>query len=880
MIAEFRRALSRTWAFIRRERVEPDLDEELESHIQFAVDENIRRGMAPAEARRQALIRLGGIDQVKEEHRDARSLPYLEDFAQDLRHTVRTLCRDRLFSTVAVLILALGIGANIVVFSVVNTILLRPLPFRDPQRLTWLATNDGKGGLSNQTYTVAAYEEFQRNNTSFESVTSYQTFFYSIPYKLTGRADPLALMAVEVAGNFFPTLGVSPMLGRLFTREECLPASGKVALLGYGFWKRQYAGDPSVVGKSISVNGAPVTVVGVLPASFDFGSVFSPGLNAEIFVPAVMDFWRGWGSTLALIGRLRPGVTVAQAQAEAHVLFPHLKAAHPDWYTDYDSKITSLDDHVTGQLRRSLFVLWCAVGLIMAIVCVNLSNLLLARTTARSNEFALRGALGARRGRLVRQLLTESLVLSGAGAFLGLGLAYGATNYLAHQGSIALPLLSSVRVDGAALAWTLLLTVLGAVMFGIAPAWRLSRANLQESLKEAGARMSHGLRHERMRSLLVASQIALACVLITGAGLLLRSFLKVLDVDLGFRPENTEAIKIEVNDGNDRAKRGAQLREIMDKVGALPGIESVGCTDMLPLDRNRSWGLAARGGADPKNRDTSIFVYVVTPGYLRTMGMHFVSGRDLSWQDGPDNESAIVINEAAARREWPNQDPLGRMAYGVSNKDSRVVGVISDVHESSVEQASSPEVYIPMTQADPEGVELVVRTKLPRSVFGPGVMETLRSLNPGQPRTQFRSITQIVDHSVSSRRFFAQLVSVFAAFGLLLAALGIYGVVSYGVVQRSREIGIRMALGASPSVVRMEVVMQTLRLALVGVGAGLVVSLGAGRLIASLLFATAPTDPLTFLATIAVLGLVALLAGFLPARQASNIDPIVVLRGR
>jgi predicted permease len=809
---------------------------------------------------------------------DARGLPVFDVLMQDLRYALRTLRRDRVFTLIAVLILGLGIGANVTVFSVVNTILLRPLPFRDPQQLAWLATNEGKGGLSEQTYTMAAYEEFQRHNTSFQDVTSYQTFFNSIQYKLTGKGEPRQIVAIEVAENFFQTLGVQPVLGRLFSREECQKGGRPAALLSRAFWKRQFGANPAIVGQAITVNGERVTVVGVLPASFDFGSVFSPGMNVDMFVPAIMDFWRTWGNTLAIVGRLKPGVTVAQAQAESNVLFPQLKAAHPEWWEDYKSTITVLSEHVSGKLHRSLVVLWLAVGLILLIVCVNLSNLLLARAAARSKEFAVRGALGAARGRVIRQLLTESLVLGGAGATLGLAFAFALTTYLAHQGSIALPLLSSVTVDGAALAWTLLIAVAAAVLFGLAPAFRMSSGNLQEALKDSGPGMSHGRKHERLRAGLVISEVALACVLLVGAGLLLRSFLRVLDVDLGFQPSHAAAVKLDYDDGGSPAHRGAILQQILQQVSVIPGVESAGVTDMLPLDRNRSWGLVAKGSVEDKKKRHDVFVYVVTPGYLDTMGMRLREGRDFDWHDTPDSAPVIIINDAAARREWPDQDPIGRLAEGLNHNDTHVVGVIADVRESSLEDVSSPQVYVPMTQAGPEGAELVVRTKLPPDALASSVMRTLRAINPGQPANEFRPIQQIVDRSVSPRRFLVMLVSSFAALGLILASLGIYGVISYSVTRQTQEIGIRMALGATAGKVQLGVIQDTLRLALAGIALGTAASLALAKGIASLLFGTEPTDPATFAAVILLLCGVALVAGYVPARRASRVDPMRALR--
>ena len=877
--AALRQALERLRSFFRKTPMDRDLDAEMAAHLAFAIEENLRRGLSPEEASRQALVRFGGVAQSREQHREARGLPALDLLLQDLRYTFRTLRRDRGFASVAVLILALGIGANIAVFSVVNTILLRPLPFRDPQQLVWMASDRGVGGLSAVTYTVAAYEEFQRHNRSFQNVTSYDPYFGDTDYKLTGRGEPQQVAGVAVAGDFFPTLGVKPDLGRLFTPEECRKGGRAAVLLSHFFWRRQFAADPSIVGQAIMLSDNPVTVVGVLPASFDFGSVFAPGLKMDIYVPAIMDLYRNTGNTLALLGRLRPGVAVAQAQAEVDVLMPQIRAAHKDWYGDYATKMTELKDYVSGKLRRSLVVLWCAVGLILLIVCVNLSNLLLARTAARGKEFALRSALGAGRARIVRQLLTESLVLAGAGAMLGLGIAFAITWYLARQGSIALPLLSTVQIDGAALAWTLLIALAAAALFGLAPSLRGSGANLQDALKDAGHGMSSGKRHDRLRAALVVSEVGLACVLLVGAGLLLRSFLRVLDVDLGFLPSKAAAIKIDYNDAGKRERRGAILQEILRRASAIPGIQGAGIVDMLPLDRNRSGGLQAKGRIYGKGEDPgAAFEYVVTPGYLRAMGMQIREGRDFSWQDTPTSQPVVIVNQVAARRHWPGQDPLGRIAL-VDGQDFRVVGVISDVRESSVEERPGLEMYLPATQADPEGAELVVRSQVPPEALASSLLRTLRAYNPEQPAAEFRPIQSIVDHAVSPRRFFVLLVAIFAGLGLLLASLGIYGVISYSVTRQTQEIGIRMALGATTQRVQLGVIGRTMRLVLAGIALGTITSLIAARWIAALLFKTEPTDPAAFAGTVLLLSAVALIAGYIPARRASRIDPMIALRG-
>ncbi len=880
MIRFLREALNRFRSFFRKEPLDRELDVAMASHIETAIEENVRRGLPLEEARRHAMVQFGGIPQASERHRESRGLPWLDVLTQDLRFTFRTLRRERGFAIVAVLILALGIGANVAVFSVVNTILLSPLPFPAAQQLVRIVEKNPKSGESSKTYTADATQDFQQQNRSFQSVSGYFAFTGPDNFKLMGGDQPAPVTGILVAEGFFQTLGVNPSTGRLFRSEEFVQHAQPVALLSYPFWKRQFAGDRSIVGRTIDLNRTAVTVVGVLPDTFDFGSVFSPGAKVDLFTPYIMDDFREDGNDLALIGRLKPGVTMAQAQSEADQLFPQLyfEHKHPDYGKGYTGHLTELKEYVSGKLRRSLVVLWCAVGLILLIVCVNLSNLLLARAAARSKEFALRGALGAGRGRLVRQLLTESVVLSAAGAVLGSALGSAAISYLAHQGSIALPLLSMLRVDGAVLAWTLLIAVGAAVFFGLAPGLRISSGNLQETLKDSGQGLSASRRHDRMRSALVITEVALACVLLVGAGLLLRSFLRVLEVDVGFEPSRAAAISVDYDDGRNVATRTAIWQEVVRRASLIPGVEAVGITDNLPMSRNRSWGIKAKGGDYDGGKFQGVFVYIVSPGYLKSMGMRLMEGRDIDWADLSDNRDVVIINETVARKLWPGQDPIGRIALA-GGTEARVIGVIADVRETSAEDDAGWQMYLPATKKfGPEGCYLVVRSKLPPSTLARSVRRTLRQINPGQPATEFKLIQNLVDHATSPRRFFFLLVSIFAGLGLLLATLGIYGVISYSVTRETQQIGIRMALGATQERVLFGVIWKTLRLAFIGISAGVVASLVVARLIASLLFATAPNDPQTFAAMVVLLGAVALLAGYLPARRASRIDPIIALR--
>jgi predicted permease len=879
-MANLREAVNRILSFLHKPQRDSDLEAELQSHIELAVEENISHGMPPEEARRRALVRFGGVQQAREQQREARGLPWLDILLQDLRYTLRTLGRDSGFTIIAILILALGIGANIVVFSVVDTILLRPLPFPEAHRLVRIAPKVSKCGASCATYSTDAVQEFQRQNKSFSDFTGYDAFTAPGNWKLTGSGVPIPISQIDVMDNFFHTLGVQPLMGRVtFTAEESRPTGPRVVILSYPFWKRQLDGDPNIIGKAISFGNTPTTVIGVLPDSFDFGAIYAPGTKMDVFTPYVYDTVREWGNMISLTGRLNPGVTLAQAQAEANLLFPTLDGSVKQGYKGgYTAHLWDLKDFVSGSLRRSLIVLWGAVALILLIVCVNLSNLLLARAAARSREFAMRSALGAARSRIVRQLLTESLVLSAAGAILGLGLAFAAVFYLAHQGSIALPLLSSIRIDKTALAWTLFIAVAAGLLFGIVPGLRISGGNLQDALKDSAASTTGGKGTARLRTTLVVSQIALACVLLIAAGLLLRSFLRVLDVDLGFEPSRAASMSLDFNDRSP-VKRAVGDREILHRIQSIPGVQTAAITDSLPMSRNRSWGIYAKGKHYEPGELPGTFVYVVTPGYLNAIGMRLVKGRDMTWEDIDPKQAVVIVNETVARYLWPNEDPIDRIAVA-GGSDARVIGVIADVRETTAEAKSGWQMYLSTAapQYGPNDTQLVIRSSLPAQTLQPTVLAALRQLNPGQPAADLKPIQLLVDHASSPRRFFVYLVGIFAALGLILASLGIYGVISYSVTQRTQEIGVRMALGATQRTVQLGIIAQTLRLATLGIAVGAIASLAVSSLLASLLFGTAPTDPATFVVIFLLLAAVALLAGYIPARRASRINPMVALR--
>jgi predicted permease len=810
--------------------------------------------------------------------RNDRPLPVWDSLLQDIRYTLRMLRRDAGFTAFAVLIVGLGIGASSTIFGVVNALLLRPLPFRDPSHLVWIANHDERG-LSGQTTQVGNLLDLREQNQSFEDLAAYFAFYGVGDNKLTGQGEPGRLSGVPVSQNFFPLLGVQPQLGRLFTAEECKWNGPKAVLLSHGLWVRRFASDPGIVGRPLTLNDQPVTVAGVLPASFDFASVFAPGSHIDLYLPFPLSAETDrWGNTMAIIGRLKPGVSLGSAQAEVSILADRITKAHLRERNDFEGKLTLLEDHVSGRIRPALAVLACAVAVVMLIVCANLSNLLLARTATRQKEIAIRTALGAGQGRLIRQVLTESVVLSFCGAALGLILAIGGTRSLAHLDAISIPLLQNVRTDATAVGFTLLMAVLTGLIFGMVPALQVPSAALHDALKDTSRGSTGGKARGWIRDALVVSEIAFACVLLVGAGLLIRSFLRVLDVNLGFRPESAVAVRVDpARQFSGPAQQNAYFDEVLRRVKDIPGIQAAGLTDVLPLGRNRSWGAGAKGQVYLPGQYPNAFVRIVSDGYLRTMGIPLRAGRDLSERDTPSTELVIMVNETMARMLWPGQNALGQIVR--ADKERRVVGVVGDVRHLALEQGAGLEMYIPIRQIDDfSSVDLVVRSRLPLAELAPAVRAALKPIEPNLPGNDFRTLQQLVDKAVSPRRFVVMLLAGFAAFALILASLGIYAVVSYSVSQRTQEIGIRMALGASAADLQMRVILQTLALSAAGMLLGVAGSWALARALKGFLFGVTSTDPVTFIGMLIVLTSVAVMAGYLPARRASRIDPMVALR--
>jgi len=874
------RLAARMRAFFRSPELDEDFDQEMESHLAMLAEDNVRRGMTPEEARRRARLRLGGRTQLGEAHREHRGLPVLETLLQDLRYAARAMRRDSGLTLFVILILGLGIGASTAVYSLIDAVLLRPLPFHDPARLVWIGNKDvDTEGISGETVPVNHYKALREQSGTFADVAAFSPFYRTGDDKLTGSGEPQRLTGLQVSQNFFPLLGVQPILGTQFTYDDCQFRwnSPKVALLSYSLWQSLFRGDAAIVGRRITLNDSPVRVAGVLPQSFSFDSVFAPGNRIDIYLPyPLTEQASRRGNELAMVGRLKPGTTLASARAEMSVLGPRIRQMDPE--RNFQLLLSPLAEHVSGSLRTALLVLVGAVGVVMLIACANLANLILARSATRQKEMAIRAALGAGRLRLVRQMLTESVLLACCGAVAGMVLAYAGTHGMAHLNAFRIPLLDSLRIDAGAVAFTFLLAVMTGLVFGLIPALHTPGA-ADGGLKENARGSSQGRRQHWIRNTLVVAEIAFACVLLVGAGLLMRSFLRVLDVKLGFQPRMAATMRVDPGaQFSTRALRNSFYDEALRRVRSIPGIEAAGLTDVLPLGINRSWNCGAKGRPyTNSNLPPPIFVRIVSDGYIRAMGIPLRAGRDLAESDAASSKFVILINESLARTLWPGQNPVGQIL--ACDKDREVVGVVSDVRHLAVEEGSGNEMYIPIRQTgDYSSVDLVMRTTVPLTALALPVRRTLREVDPTLPANEFHALQDLVDKAVSPRRFVVMVLAGFSVFALVLASLGIYAVVSYSVSQRRREIGIRMALGARAGEVQARIVRQTLLLAAVGIGLGMAGSWALARTMQNLLFGVTAGDPITFAGMLGVLTTVALMAGYLPARRASRIDPATILR--
>ncbi|MFL5616708.1 MAG: ABC transporter permease [Gemmatimonadaceae bacterium] len=801
-------------------------------------------------------------------------------FLQDLKYAGRALLRSPAFTAAAVLAIALGVGANTAMFSVVNAVLLRELPFREPQRLVLLWEHNYSSPQLHNHVSPANFLAWRDATHSFESMAAW----IDGPGALTGVGDdPLSLQVRHASAEIFPILGVKTELGRVFTREEDNASAPRVAVISHQLWQERFGGRADVIGRPFSLGGNPYTVVGVLPNDFHFyGAV-------PVWVPirfAAAD--RNWpGRFLEVIARLAPNVTVDRADAEMRLVAQRRAAALPEMDANWTANAQPLRENLTGDVRTGLLVLLGAVGFLLVIACANVANLLLARATARHKEIAIRASLGATRGRLVRQLLTESTLLSLIASVVGLGLAALGTRALVALIPASFPAqaITEVTIDWSVLVFTLAIALATGVAFGLVPAWSLARGALHDTLKEGsrgGAGATRGT--ARLRGALVVAELSLAIVLLAGAGLMIRSFSALRNVRLGFEPTHvlTAEVSIPARKYPSDTAQIEFFRAVQAKLATLPGVRAVGAISFLPLsgDRSASGFIVPGRPTPPKGEEPVGDMRAVTSGYFLAMGIPIVTGRSLAETDGANTPAVAVVSETLARTFWPNESAIGKFIDYEWGKmmHVQIVGVAGDVHHEGVDKQPLMEIYRPLPQFVYNQMTLVVRTAGDPSSLVKPLREAVHSVDRDQPVGRLETMNALVDKSLGGTRLSTTLFSVFGIVGLVLASVGIYGVMSYGVVQRTREFGVRMALGARPADVRAMVVRQGVTLTAIGVVIGLIGAFALTRLMRTLLFGVTPTDPLTYLAIALVLGGVALLASYLPARRATRVDPVVALR--
>jgi putative ABC transport system permease protein len=865
--------------------------EELSQHLADCYAELLSSGATEAEAERQTLAELNEHETLARELRRIeqhfapepivpgtnRRSNMIAAIWQDLRFGARMLLKQPGFTLIAILTLSLGIGANTAIFSIVNAVLLRPFPYQAPERLVILQERVAAGGGFSPSY--PNFVDWRAQNTAFEAISAVRG---NESFNFTGAGEPERLQGRLVSAEFFSLLGVKPLLGRDFLAEEDRPGATPAVILSYGFWQRRFGDDPGILGKQLTLNNQSYTVVGITPANFQYG------LEADVTVPFGLQAQRfsrrGADPGTDVVARLKPNVSQQQGETDLNLVAARLEQQYPESNKGRRVLLTPLHESFVGNVRQPLLILLGAVGLVLLIACANVANLLLVRASARQREMAVRVALGASRAALVRQLLTESVLLAALGAALGVLLAFWGTSLIAAQLPDGIPRLHEASVDAPVLIFTLSVSLLTGLLFGLAPALQASRPNLTEGLKE-GERGASG-RRQRLRSVLVVGEVALTLTLLVGAGLLIQSFWRVLRVAPGFNAQNLLTMQVSVNnpDGQQVANFFAQLQQ---NVRNLPGVKSVAVSNGIPFGSTNFPPFLIEGRPETGNKPSGLR-YHVSPAYFQTMGIELIKGRLFTAEDTPGTPSVVIIDEVLAQRYFPNEDPLGkRLKASADAPGIEIVGVVRHAEPNSLDaQGPAPaQFYLNFNQIPAERlpgyvrrINLLTRTEVEPLGLVSAVRAQVAALNKDQAVFNVRTMEQAVMQSVAARRFSMLLLTVFAIVALALASLGIYGLMSYAVAQRTREIGVRMALGAQVSDVLKLVIWQGMKLAFAGVALGLVASVALTRTMKNLLFGVSATDPVTFAALALLLSLVALLACWIPARRAARVNPMVALR--
>jgi predicted permease len=885
-------------SLFRKERVEGELDEELRSFLEMAAEEKMKHGMSRKDALRAVRLERGSLEVTKEVVRSAGWESFVETLWQDLRLATRMLRKNPGFTAVAVLTLALGIGANTAIFGVVNAVLLRPLPFKQPSRLMMLFEGIPKLGFPKMGFSAPDFAVFERAQKSFESVGVYQNKYFNI----SGEREPERLMAARISSSVFPMLGAEPMIGRTFTSGEDAPGQN-VVILSYGLWQRRFGADPGIVGRNLELNRQPYTVIGVMPKAFNFPLRGPQGSEpAELWVPMTFTVTEleGWGTNYmnGALARLRPGLAFEQASAEAESLSRSIGSNYPPELTkafqgaELKVSVNSYHEEVVKSLRTLLLILMAAVVLVLLIACANVATLLVSRAASRQKEVALRTTLGATRVRLLRQMLTESLLLALLGGSLGFALAFWVRTLLLSLVPESVPLPHDIAIGGSVVVFAFAASFLTTVLFGLVPAIQVSAMALHGPLQEGGRSGTPGRSRHGLQGFFVTVEFALALVLLIGSGLLIRSFAKLLETDPGFRPDHVLTLKIPIP--SERYTQAVKVRlfyeQLLDRAGNIPGVKAVGLTSDLPLNGCGTIAIQIEGRTNAGGETPQAICQTWQVGnYFETLGIPLLKGRSFTLEDRIDAQPVAIVSETAGRQFWPGQDPIGkRIRWGVYTPWQTIVGIVGDVNDEPLGQQVQLHVYRPYLQmadlffedsrfGEVRSMNLAVLSQTDPASLTSAVISQIHSLDPDLAVAQIRTMAQIISSSVAGPRFNTLLLGVFAGVALFLAAIGIYGVMAYAITQQTHEIGIRLALGAQPWNVLQLVLRRGLRLAGVGATIGVAAALALTRLMAGLLYDVSATDPVTFSCVVILLLAIALLACYLPARRAMRVDPMVAL---
>jgi predicted permease len=879
----------RSWtsATVRSSRMEREMDDEMRFHVEAHATELMKRGVPKDHALRQARLEFGGVETAKSRCRDAVGVGFLETLFQDLRQSIRAMLRTPVFALTAMIVLALGIGATTAIFSVVDAVLLQPLAYRDSDRLVTILMN-GDGPVS-----AGNYIDWRDGSRSFTAMSAAEAWSPN----LTGIDSPEHIPGLKVTPDLFPMLGTDPMLGRLFVSGEDKEGASREVILSYKLWQRRFSSDPNVLGRPIVLDGNGYVIVGVMPKEFQFAPFWAT--KAELWVPGV--FGPGvhaGGGSLRIFARLKDGVPLKQARAEIASISGRLEQQFPG--TNRNVVVTPLKEKVVGPIETPLLVLLAAVAFVLLITCANVAHMLLARAATRQKEFAVRAALGARRGRIIRQFLTESLLLGSVGGMLGLLIAVLGTRALIVMSPPNIPRVQTVSIDLHAALFLFAATILTSIGFGLVPALQASAVNVNDTLKEGGRSGSDGVRRNHLRSLLVVSEFALALMLLIGAGLMIRTFAALTAVDPGFNPHNLISMMVSVAGSKeaDAGRRELFYRQLIERVRSFPGVQAAGAINHLPLAGDLwGWHFAIEGRPKPRPGEAPGAVYrMVTPGYFAAMRLPIVRGRDITDSDNATAPGVIIINERAARQYWPGEDPLGkRVSFDDDTTSPKtwltIIGIAKDAKQDSWTDKATPEAYLAAFQnhdyLGDSGTEaskhmnyitLVVRTAGDPAAVASPMREAAWSFDRNLAISQVVTMDEVVSGANAQPRFEMMLLSIFAVVALVLAAVGIYGVISYSASRRTHEIGVRMSLGATRQDILLLVIRQGVWLAVAGSTAGLAGAWLLSRLMAGLLYGVQPTDPVTFAVVALGLATVAMLACYVPARRAMHIDPMSALR--